>query len=237
MKNHRTCFAVACLLWLLMGVAPSCDAAEATDPKNLIENGGFETWAPLDPNFARGDALQNVILIPPNLAPTGWTPMHERVKHQNRTATIAMDEQVKHGGARSVRIENRDMRDITLVMYSTERFARRPDDPRNIRPNRRYLVRWWVKGENVREDGTGPILMMFYMSEKNGKPGRVNTGESGGELPKGSFDWQRRQFVFITDENAKWATMTFQLRWTTGTIWYDDIELLDRGPVTPVKTY
>ena len=237
MKNSRILWSVVCLLGLLMAGVPGCGAAEATDPKNLIENGSFENWTPLDPHLAQSERLRNIILIPPNLAPAGWTPLHERVNSQQKTATIAMDEQVKHGGARSVRIENRDMRDVTLVMYSTERFARQPGDPRNIRPNRRYMVRWWVKGDNVREDGTGPILMMFYMSDKNGKPGRVNTGESGGELPKGTFDWQRRQFVFITDENAKWATMTFQLRWTTGTIWYDDIVLLDRGPVTPVKTY
>jgi len=229
MKTHRTILAAAgCLFWIVATNAPA---------QNLIENGGFENWAPLDANHARSGHLQNLLLIPSNLAPAGWLPSHERAKTQGQTATIAMDEQVKHGGARSVRIENRDMRDVTHVMYSTERFERRPDDPHNIRPNRRYLVRWWVKGENVSEDGTGPILMMFYMSGKNGKLGRIYATEPGDSLPKGTFDWQRRQFVFITDESAKWAAFTFQLRWTTGTVWYDDIELLDKGPVVQVKTY
>ena len=229
MKNHRTILiAAGCLLWTL---------AAGARGQNLIENGGFEDWAPIDANFARGDALKNLVLMPPNLSPAGWTPLHERVKHTERTATLAMDEQVKHGGARSVRIENRDMRDVSCMMYSTERFARQPNDPRNIRPNRRYLMRWWVKGENVREDGAGPILMMFYMSGKNGKLSRTNTNETGDSLPKGTFDWRPRQFVFITDESATWATFSFQLRWTTGTIWLDDIELLDQGPVVQVKTY
>lgn len=227
MKKHPLLFVVG---WLF-GIGAS--AAFAQD---LIENGGFENWAPLDANRARGDR-QNLVLIPPNLGPAGWIPIHERTKAPGQTATIAMDEQVKHGGARSVRIENRDMRDVTLVMYSTEPFAKRPDDPRNIRPNRRYRMRWWVKGENVREDGTGPILMMFVTSEKDGKPGRANASEPGGSLPEGTFDWQQRQFVFITDENAKWAAFTLQLRWTTGTIWYDDVELIDAGPVVQVKTY
>ncbi len=237
MKMNRILWAVVCLSGILVTGATAGGAAEAADAKNLIENGGFENWALLDPAFAKSDALLNLILLPSNHAPAGWKVQHERVTHRNRTATIAMDEQVKHGGARSVRIENRDMRDVTLVMYSTERFAKEPGDPRNLRPNRRYRIRWWVKGENVREDGTGPVLMMYYATMKDGKPGRVNLSESGVELPKGTFDWQQRQFVFITNEDARWAVMTFQLRWTTGTIWYDDVEWLDRGPVTPVKTY
>jgi hypothetical protein len=33
------------------------------------------------------------------------------------------------------------------------------------------------------------------------------------------------------------ANFGFQLRWTTGTVWYDDAELLDLGPVVHVETY
>jgi hypothetical protein len=77
---------------------------------------------------------------------------------------------------------------------------------------------------------------MYYRSERDGKPYRTDTYEQG-SLPAGSFDWQRRQFVFITDERARWASFTFQLRWTTGTVWYDDVELLDMGPVVHVDIY
>jgi hypothetical protein len=56
-------------------------------------------------------------------------------------------------------------------------------------------------------------------------------------LPKGTFDWQRRQLVFITDAYARSISFTLQLRWTTGTVWYDDVELVDLGPVVNVDTY
>ena len=55
--------------------------------------------------------------------------------------------------------------------------------------------------------------------------------------PVGTFDWQPRQLVFITDPYARWAGFTFQLRWATGTVWYDDVELVDLGPVVHVETY
>ena len=79
--------------------------------------------------------------------------------------------------------------------------------------------------------------MMHTVSEKDGQSYRTDASEPGNTLPKGTFDWQRREFVFITDEFAKWATFTFQLRWTTGTAWYDDVEMEDTGPVVHVKTY
>jgi len=229
-----------CLAFLFAAVSSQAGEtpSPAAAPANMIENGGFEEWAPLDPNTARQEGVRNVNLLPANYAPVGWVPQRERVKGQARTGTIAMDEKVRHSGARSVRIENRDMTDITYVLYTTERFARgKTDDPRNIRPNRRYVVRWWVKGDDVRLDGTGPILMMYVLSEKDGKSYRTNASEPGDTLLKGTFDWQRREFIFITDECARWAAFTFQLRWTIGTVWYDDVELLDTGPVVPVKTF
>lgn len=225
--------------WVLLGASLCLASALRADdgPANPIANGGFEEWSDLDPAVAGWETVENVTLIPPNQAPTGWVPLREIDRdHPEHTGTVALDEQVKHSGERSVRIENEDMRDITLVQYSTERFAGDPGDPHNIRPNRRYLVRWWVRGENVNPAGTGPILMMYYRSERDGKAYRTDTYEQG-RLPAGSFDWQLRQFVFITDEHACWASFSLQLRWTTGTIWYDDVELLDRGPVVPVETY
>lgn len=210
---------------------------EEAAPPNLVLNGGFEDWADLDPGIAAWEPVRNVTLVPPNRAPVGWIPMREIARdHPDHTGTISLDEQVKHSGARSVRIENRDMRDISLVQYSTEALSKKPEDPHNVRPSRRYLLRWWVKGESVDPSGTGPILMMFVMSEQDGKWTRTDTYEQT-TLPTGTFDWQQRQFAFITDENARWANFTLQLRWTTGTIWYDDVELLDRGPVVHVETY
>jgi hypothetical protein len=218
----------------LAAIAP-VGAAEA--PQAVpVENGGFEVWQALDANAARQEGAKSVRLLPAGQAPAGWTPMREAYPQQGPTVTIALDERVKHGGARAVRIENRDPRDIAYVLYSTERFIARPGDPRNIRPNRRYAVRWWVKGADVAPGGTGPILMMSVFSRRDGKTYRTPAAEAPPH-PQGTFDWEPRQLVFITDPYARWVGLTFQLRWTTGTIWYDDVELVDLGPVVHVQTY
>jgi len=227
---------VVCLCLSLPGIVHADDASGAAARPNLLANGGFEEWGTLDANTAQREDVRNVDLVPPGTAPVGWIPSRELTRDQTRTATITMDEETKHSGARSVRIDNRDMKDIALVQYSTERYAADPDDPHNLRPNRRYKVRWWVKGENVEPSGTGPIMMMFYQSQKDGEWSRTNAYERD-PRPNGTFDWEQRQFTFVTDEHAKWGAFTFQLRWTTGTLWYDDVELVDLGPVVHVETY
>ena len=227
---------VFCLQAGLCLAAGEEGAAPAASPRNLLENGGFETWHPLDPNLIRQVKAAGLRLEPAGLAPAGYLPWREAYNDQQPTAALALDEKIRHGGKRSVRIENRDMRDITLVRYSTERFAARPDDPHNIRPNRRYALRWWVSGRDIDPAGTGPILMMDVYSATKGKTYRTFVSEET-TLPKGTFDWQRRQLVFITDAYARSISFTLQLRWTTGTVWYDDVELVDLGPVVNVDTY
>ena len=216
------------------------DAKTPRQPDALVpvpvENGGFEVWEPLDPRTAGMDGVKCLKLMPESQRPKAWTPFTEDTRERHMTGTVAMDEGVRRSGQRSVRIENGLMTDICGVSYSTEQFIGNPDDPRNIKPNRYYLLSWWVKGENVKA-GTGPIMMMCQMGGKDDKLKRADSYEIGVPLPLGTFDWQRRQFTFITGDDVRWAAFSFQLRWATGTIWYDDITLLDAGPVVKVETY
>ena len=238
-----TCCAtwIACVGGFASAVAGAAEKPERAGPSSLavagiVENGGFEVWRALSPDIARQDGVKSVQLDPPGLAPAGWIPGREAYKDQRPTATMVRDETVRHGGRCSVRIENRDMRDIAYVLYSTEPFAGKPGDPRNIRPNRRYVLRWWVKGQDVDAAGTGPILMMHVLSMLDGKPRRDDTYEQS-PLPKGTFDWQAREHRFVTGPAARWIVLTLQLRWTTGTVWYDDVELVDLGEYVQVETF
>jgi hypothetical protein len=226
----------ACLLAATFGRADEHGTSPTPSQRNLLENGGFETWRKLDTNTLQQAEIAGLRLEPAGSTPAGWLPCRETFKDQKPTATLALDEKVKHSGERSVRIENRDMRDITYARYSTEPFAAGSQDPRNIRPNRRYAIRWWVRGQKIDPAGTGPILMMHIASTKEGKTYGTPTSEEA-NLPKGTFDWQPREFTFITDPYARWFTFTLQLRWTTGTVWYDDVELVDLGAVVNVETY
>ncbi|MBI5835069.1 MAG: hypothetical protein HZB16_22420 [Armatimonadetes bacterium] len=219
------------LLWLLLAT-PTPEARP-----NLLVNGGFEDWAPLSEAVARRDDVRNVDLDPAGQGPVGWLPMREVARDQTRTGRIALDEAVRHGGQCSARLTNGDPRDITCLAYSTEPYQGQTDDPHGVRPNHRYRLRWWVKGDNVQPTGAGPILMLYTVSSADGRETRDNTYEQGVELPRGTFDWQRREFVFITGAAARYTAFTLQLRWATGSVWYDDAEMVDLGAVARVETY
>lgn len=229
-----------CLVALLLSPLPA-RAGDAvprpqTGPANLVRNGGFEDWSKLPPEIQNRADTKNVRLLPEAIAPADWVPLREISPNREATGTIALDEDQVHSGRRSVRLENRDPRDITCLNYSTETRSGKSPPATVIQPNRRYAVRWWVRGENVAQQGSGPILMMYTVSKKDSKTYRTNASETA-LSPRGTFDWQRRQLIFITDPYAHSAVLSFQLRWTTGTVWYDDVELLDLGPVFPVETY
>ena len=219
-------------------LAPFLPVAFSTAGGNLLENDGFEKWVGTDqvkPHVARSETAQHVRLVPANRWPWLWQiGSHTQEKDAQRTGEIALDEIVKHSGKRSVRITNRSMTDITIVQYSPESFLSR--SALKVKPNRRYVIRWWVKGKDIHDRGTGPILMLYYISAKDGKQHRTDSYEST-PLPHGTFDWQSREFAFVTDAHAVTMTFSLQLRWTTGTVWYDDVELLEREPVVRVETY
>ena len=189
---------------------------------------------PLSPERQREAMVKNVVLSAEHLAPEGWSLGRELGGQKNLTGKITPVAAVKHSGQSAARLENADPRDITVLQYSTEGSAARGEP--TILPNRRYAVRWWVKGERVENGDAGPILMLNVVSTNQGQTYRTFSSESA-PLPQGTFDWQQRRLTFLTDAHARAATFSFQLRWATGIIWYDDVELEDLGPVVPVDTY
>ena len=213
-----------------MGATP----APLAKSGSILRNGGFEHWSPLSPQRQREAMVKNVVLASDHLAPDGWIPGRELGKQPDRTGKILPDTAVKHTGRYSARLENADPRDITVLQYSTEQ-ADAGGQPA-ILPNHRYVIRWWVKGERVDSADAGPIVMMNVVSTRQGQTYRTFASENW-PLPRGTFDWQQRQLTFITDAQARSAIFSFQLRWATGIIWYDDVEIEDLGPVVPVDTY
>ena len=223
------------LALLLILLAPL--AARAQD---LLPNGGLEDWADataVQESTRRENGVPDLKLDTAAQWPRWWAfGWQAQERGAQCTGEIARDETVRHGGKYSVRMTNRSASDITLLYYRPEVWIGHPDRL-PIKPNMRYLLRWWVKGQDV-ETGAGTALMLgFFLSQPPGGPEyRTNFGETG-NLPRGTFDWQPRQVTFVTGPEAKWLGFSLQLRGCKGTAWYDDAELIEDLPVTPVDVY
>ena len=129
------------------------------------------------------------------------------------------------------------MRDITYVRYSTERFSAHPEDPHNLRPQSALCDSLVGPRAGYRSGRHRPDPDAAHVFQPRGQDVWDAPRARNGACPKGTFDWQPREFAFITDPYARWFTFTLQLRWTTGTVWYDDVELVDLGAVVNVETY
>ena len=225
-------------------VARADNPAPAPAGENLISNGGFEDWVDvklISDYLQHREDVASVVRIPANLWPRQWIPF--RVPYRTGgpgTSDIALDETVAHSGKRSVRLTSRSTKDIVCMQYTSEYPIGAAPPPPQIQPNRHYLLTWWVKGQDVAPGGGGGYLdQIYYVSQLpggKGYRGAVNWDDQT-RPPTGTFDWQQERFDFLTDAGAKFFAFCLELRETTGTLWYDDVELRDLGPAVVVKTY
>jgi len=215
---------VAAILLLASGLAPL-----RAEPSNVLENGGFEEWdanyqpPKLPPQFAK--------MVPRtvgNLEPTGWTirahAPYENEKGDNPdfpiTVTITRDDKVKHGGAFSAKITNEAFTDIGSIACG----------PFQVSPNQTYTFKGWFKMEDVnpnpkRGDGVG---VSFWFAESPVSTGtkEVTRTARQPESNKGTGDWQEFDYTFTTKDNTLVLTINAQLRRASGTVWFDDFELI-----------
>lgn len=210
------------------------------DGKNLMTNASFETYGSFEQmqihdHIKRARDVKQVQIKESHWM-KNWQPgCHAYEKEIPKTGSVSIDQSVQYDGKVSVKIHNQSLTDITYVDYKPEHF--KGQDKLTIKPNRRYRLTWQVKGQDIQtnNDGPGPIMMMYYVTQKNGKSKRVNMYTRG--KTQGDFDWTQKQFDFTTDAHAQTAVFGFQLRRASGTLWYDNIKLLDMGSVTAVESF
>ena len=228
------------LLLLLLPTLAHAQPAPPPATVSVLPNGDLSDWADLSavqPGALRENHIADLKFDTGGQWPRFWDFAWEG---QERGAVcsgeVARDETVTHGGKDSVRLTNHSNADITLLAYRPEVWIGQPGRL-PIKPNMRYVLRWWVKGKDIPENaGTALMLGSFGAQPPGGPERRVNVGEPVSP-PHGTFDWQQREVRFVTTPDAKWFSFTLQLRDCTGTCWYADAELIEDIPVTPVPTY
>ena len=140
------------------------------------------------------------------IAPPGWRSAMTDEKHVN-----ARSDSVAHSGKKSV---------MTTVLPgavpSWVQFGR----TFAVQPGSRYVMRCWVKGENIKGSQYGAG---FY----------AHIGPSGnvGRDPKnvwnniGTFDWKQIEMTGTVPDDATMMNWGTVMHATEGTAWFDDVEL------------
>lgn len=143
-----------------------------------------------------------------NSIPVGWLLPKE---------VSFLDDQIAHAGKFSLKYTRSDKNDYRLISQSLPCL-----------PGKLYKVSLWVRGENVQGDPAdqGAGFCIEWM-DKEGK-------WMGGTYPDclaGTFDWQKiSTLVRIPKEAAAVNIVLYMRRGTTGTAWFDDVEVVRTTP-------
>lgn len=143
-----------------------------------------------------------------NGSPVGWSLPHD---------ICFLDSQTFHSGSFSLRYARKDEKDYRLI---SQRLP--------CLPGKLYKVSVWVKGENIKgnpaDQGAGFCIEWY---DKEGK-------WLGGTYPSciaGTFDWREiSTYVRIPKEASSVNIILYMRRGTTGTAWFDDVEVVRALP-------
>lgn len=125
----------------------------------------------------------------------GWT-----IPGANRVGAVTIDSGAPKGGKYSIRIENQDEDEYNRIFQHVE-----------VEPNTNYVLSYWIKGEEIVK-GQGGISAKVFC------PGANITGKNG------TFEWEYISVVFNSGNNKKLELVPY-LHKSSGTVWYDNIEI------------
>lgn len=141
------------------------------------------------------------------LEPPGWRSAMTDDKHVNsRSDTVA------HSGKKSV---------MTTVLPGAVPSWVQFGKTFTVQPGSRYVMRCWVKGENI--EGSKYGAGFYAHIGPQGNVGR-NPKNTWGNL--GTFDWKQIEMTGVVPDDANTMNFGTVMHATSGTAWFDDVELL-----------
>ncbi|MGD9498076.1 MAG: hypothetical protein AB7Y46_17375, partial [Armatimonadota bacterium] len=122
-------------------------------------------------------------------------------------ASVSVDDQVAHSGTRSLRISHE-----SAAAYS--RAQRRI----GVKPGSSYLFTFFVRTEDV-QLGDGSQGARLYVEKA--------TGDRASSLQQGTMPWTQIRLGPIEVGNASFITLMCYLHRASGTVWFDDIRMIE----------
>lgn len=202
----------AAVILVLAGNVTAEDNAE-----NIVSNPGFEEWVEYKGKIKENKTPQLI----DNKVPEDWNvSMHSPRKATKVTGAVAKDSTVKRSGETSVRIDNANITDSTEVVRWNI----------FIKPETKYKVSVWVKGKGIVLDKKNRCGAAIWASSGPEK-GFWGNKQGGHKFLKkgGDFDWTQLSFELDTRDIDEQLIVTIQLRLSKGTLWIDDVEIIEQN--------
>jgi len=164
---------------------------------------GAEGWAQLEdqPNLCPNPGFE---AVDDAGWAEGWTIWPEAL---DEGASVAIDDQVAHSGERSLRISHEGDRAYSRAQRRIE-----------VTPGVSYLFTFFVRTQDV-EPATGAMGARLYIEKSSGD--RASTRQQG------TMPWTPIRVGPIEVGDASFVTLMCYLHQSSGTVWFDDISVLE----------
>ena len=192
---------------------------------NFLPNPGFEDWAQssgvsdrafrLDHREAPAYWLASMSQNPPS-APDEMKPL------------LIRDVEIKHGGEASARIEIPDPTILGSMAIRPEANSGWAPGPVPIEPGKKYIVRGWLRGEDVVANDKGDVVQMHvlvgggddFFGGANNNRHLINKIEW-----QDGTEWFPFEFEFETADSE--VAVFFSIGFCcSGKFWIDDLEIV-----------
>ena len=208
----KTLIALSCICASMMLAAADQSAAGKAEPKpvNLIRNANFQEWSAIG---ERSDRTANLV---DNQIPTYWNVESEGgvVK-----GTVSRDLSGTEKDKFCLKIVNTKTVSTDVNTFCNE-FIK-------VKPKTTYVFRCKIKGENIKPDdikGGAPFVWVNFGPEDY----FANQQSIAKNLKTGTYDWETFEMTAESNDKAELCIIRLQLRFATGTVWYDDVELFEK---------
>lgn len=123
---------------------------------------------------------------------------------------ISLDANMPFRGTRSVRLHHDNYNSYTRVQQRIP-----------VEPGQTYYFRVWMRGENLKRAPEGQAASARMYIEGLGGRDHYTSGQL-----EGSFGWEERMVGPCTAGQEGTVTLMLYLNRTTGTVWYDDVQVI-----------
>ena len=134
--------------------------------------------------------------------------------HLEPGASIEQDSALAYKGSKSLRIQHRNASSYSRIQQLNVR----------IKPNTKYIISCYMKGSGVNVSNGGIGIKLFV-----GRNGNFNRTffTVGPAKDKKNFNWTKFSYGPFDSEKETSLGITLYLHRTSGTVWFDKLELLE----------
>ena len=96
-----------------------------------------------------------------------------------------------------------------------------------VKPNTEYVFSCWMRGVDIKSAKKGGA--QYWILKKGGKTFRDGSCIGAWKAASGTFEWSKVMISFNTKDNTSFMIMIGLTKNSTGTVWFDDVELYERA--------